>query len=97
MGLSFLSDAARLKRIAELLQEADSPALPAALELLNRAIRPGAVLAVLALIGLAFVDPPRYAAGMAALRTTPLAVWGLSALILGLHFLTKPGPAAART
>ena len=97
MGLNFLSDTARLKRIADLLQEADNPALPGAIEAVNRAIRPAAVLGIFALIGLAFLDPPRYAAGMLALRATPLPVWGLAALIIGLHFLRKPAPATPRT
>ena len=97
MGLNFLSDAARLKRIADLLQQAESPALPAVLGLLNQALRPASVLSVMALIGLAFADPARYRAGIAALAITPLPVWALWALILGLHFLTKSGARPPRT
>ncbi len=97
MGLNFLSDAARLKRIADLLQQAESPALPAVLGLLNQALRPASVLSVMALIGLAFADPARYRAGIAALAITPLPVWALCALILGLHFLTKSGARPPRT
>lgn len=97
MGLNFLSDSARLKRIADLLQQADNPALPGAIETINRAIRPAAVLGIFALIGLAFLDPPRYAAGMLALQATPLPVWLCAALVIGLHFLTKSPPATPRT
>lgn len=97
MGLNFLSDTARLKRIADLLQEADNPALPGVIETINRAIRPASVLGIFAVIGLAFLDPARYAAGMMALRATPLPVWGLVALIIGLHFMMKSAPATPRT
>lgn len=91
MGMNFLTDAARLKRIAEVLQQADHPAVPGILEAMNRLIRPASVLGVFAGIGLAFVDPPRYAAGIAALGTTPLPIGAFAGLIIGLHFLTKSG------
>lgn len=97
MGLNFLSDSARLKRISDLLQEADNPTLPGAIETINRAIRPASVLGIFALIGLAFLDPPRYAAGMLALRATPLPVWAVAVLVMTLHFLTKSAPATPRT
>lgn len=96
MGLA--SDAARLRRISAILQQGmgDGAApLPAAVELLNRGLRPLAVLAVFALVGSAFVDPPRYGAAMAALRATPGALWALAGLVLALHFLARIGRKAA--
>ena len=61
--------------------------------------RPLVLFAMLAfaLIGLAFLDPPRYAAGMLALQATPLPVWLCAALVIGLHFVTKAPPATPRT
>ncbi|MEH7826796.1 hypothetical protein [Gemmobacter denitrificans] len=90
-----LPDPARLRRVAALLTEGleDQP-LPAKIDLLNRAIRPLAVLLVLCLPALAFVDPLRYGAGVAVLGLTPWPVWGLCAAVLALHFLTRPGPKA---
>ncbi len=90
MGLSLLADTARLRRLAALLQEGmgeQAPPLPTLVDFLNRALRPLSVLAVFALVGAAFWDPARYAAGMAALRLTPWPVWALAALVLALHFL----------
>lgn len=98
MGLA--ADTARLRRIAAILQdgmgEGTAP-LPALIDLLNRALRPLSVLAVLALPAGAFLDPARYAAGVAALRQTPWQVWGLCAAILALHFLAPVARKAART
>ena len=56
-------------------------------------VRPAMVAGVLGLVALAFIDPPRYSAGMAALSGTPWPVWALAAIIIALHFLTKSGAA----
>ncbi|WP_151718499.1 hypothetical protein [Gemmobacter serpentinus] len=91
MGLTLLADAARLKRIAAILQEgADAPPLPAALDLLARAIRPALGAGTLAALTLAFVDPARYLAGMAALAATP---WPVALAAVGtilVQFLRLP-------
>ena len=67
--------------------------MPARLDLVNHALRPAMVAGVLGLVALAFIDPPRYSAGMAALSGTPWPVWALAAIIIALHFLTKSGAA----
>ena len=98
MGLA--SDTARLRRIAAILQEGmgeGAAPLPAAIDLLNRALRPLAVLWVLALPAAAFWDAARYGAAMAALVQTPLPVWVLAAGILALHFLARTGAKLPRT
>lgn len=96
MGLNLLADTARLKRIAAILQEgAEAPPLPAAIDLVNRAIRPGAVLAVFAGLATAFLDPPRYLAGMVALAMTPMPVAAAAAAVVALHFLRFPAGKAA--
>lgn len=100
MGLTLMGDVARLRRIAAILQEGmgeGAAPLPALIELLNRALRPLSVLAVLALPAGAFADPVRYAAGVAALRLTPWPVWGLCGAILALHFLVPVARKPART
>ncbi len=103
MGMNLLGlshDAARLRRIAAILREGmgegDAP-IPAVVDLLNRALRPVTVLSVLALVALAFVDPARYAAGVAALTATPPAIWALCVLVLALHFLVPAVHRPART
>jgi len=98
MGLA--TDAARLRRIAAILQEGmgeGAAPLPAAIDLLNRALRPLAVLWVLALPVAAFWDAARYGAAMAALVQTPLPVWALAGGILALHFLARTGAKLPRT
>jgi hypothetical protein len=105
MGMNLLGlshDAARLRRIAAILRdgmgegERDAP-IPAVVELLNRALRPVTVLSVLALVALAFVDPARYAAGVAVLAATPPAIWALCVLVLALHFLVPAVHRPSRT
>ncbi|MBT9245048.1 hypothetical protein KM031_01420 [Gemmobacter fulvus] len=81
-----------LRRVGALLLAGlgpEVPPLPALIEMVNRALRPLAVLSVFALIAAAFVDPPRYIAGMLALRHTPWPLCALVAAILGLHFLRQ--------
>lgn len=100
MGLTLMGDAARLRRIAAILQEGmgeGTAPLPALIDLLNRALRPLSVLAVFALVALAFLDPARYGAGVVALGRTPWPVWGLCGAILGLHFLVPVVRKPART
>lgn len=97
MGLSLLSDTARLRRIAELVAQGDGPELSARIDLMNRAIRPLSVLSVFALVASAFLDPERYSAGILALAGTPWPVWGIAALIVALHFLTRGPGTPART
>lgn len=98
MGLA--TDTARLRRIAAILQEGmgeGTAPLPGAIDLLNRALRPLAVLWVLALPAAAFWDAARYGAAMAALAQTPLPVWALAAGIVVLHFLARAGTRPPRT
>ena len=103
MGMNLLAlshDAARLRRIAAILREGmgeGAAPIPAVVELLNRALRPVTVLSVLALVALAFVDPARYVAGVAALTATPPAIWALCVLVLALHFLVPAVHRPART
>lgn len=103
MGMNLLGlshDAARLRRIAAILREGmgeGAAPIPASVELLNRALRPVSVLSVLALVALAFVDPARYAAGVAALAATPPAIWALCVLVLALHFLVPAVHRPSRT
>ena len=90
----------RLRRIAAILAEGmgeGTAPLPALVELLTRALRPLSVLSVLALPVGAYLDPARYAAGMAALALTPWPVWALCGGILALHFLAPVVRKAART
>ena len=96
--MGFDTDAARLRRISAILRDGMGPGaapLPAAVDLLSRALRPLSVLAVFALVAAAFVDPPRYGAAMLALRGTPAPVWLLAGLVTGLHFLARIGGKAA--